>query len=376
MSSKKGQIDLIAYLKGYCIIKNVSANVNIYTIPVCVKRNFMIKKRPTVADVARLTGVSMMTVSRVMNDMPGVSEETRQRIREIAEQIGFRPSQIARGLATRHSATIGLVMPDVSNPFFAQIARGAEDAAYEQGYSLFLINTAESPERERSALDTLWQQEIDGAILSSPRLSTDVLYPIIERFPAVVLVNRELEKPRPGIGTINVDDRLGAQMAVKKFLALGRRRIGHLAGPDTSVSSRRRLEGYREALIESGIGFDQNLVEHCIPLTEGGCEGAHRLLERCPDLDAIFCFNDLSAVGAMQACLETKRAVPEDVAVIGADDIPLASLVTPRLSTLHVDPNSIGCQAMTMLTELINHPKRSPKPVVIQPELTLRQSAP
>ena len=249
----------------------------------------MNKKRPTVADVARLTGVSMMTVSRVMNDMPGVSEATRQRIRETAQQIGFRPSQIARGLATRHSATIGLVMPDVSNPFFAQIARGAEDAAYEQGYSLFLINTAESPEREKSALDTLWQQEIDGAILSSPRLPTDTLYPIIERFPAVVLVNRELEKPRQGIGTINVDDRLGAQMAVKKFLALGRRRIGHLAGPDTSISSRRRLEGYREALIESSVGFDLNLVEHCIPLTEGGCEGAHRLLERRPDLDAIFC---------------------------------------------------------------------------------------
>jgi len=336
----------------------------------------MSKTRPTAADVARLTGVSMMTVSRVMNDLPGVSVETRQRVRQICDQIGYRPSQIARGLATRHSATIGLVMPDVSNPFFSQIARGAEDAAYELGYSLFLINTAENPERERSALETLWQQEIDGAILCSPRLMTDKLMPFVERFPAVVLVNRELEKPSSGIGTINVDDRLGAQLAVQKLIAFGRRRIGFVAGPVTSISSQRRLEGYRKSLCEAGLGFNPNLVEYCEPLTDGGCKAAHLLLDRFADLDALFCFNDLTAVGAIQACLEIKRNIPTEVAVIGADDIPLASLVTPRLSTLRVDPNRIGRQAMTMLAEAISNPKLSPNPVVVQPELILRQSTP
>ena len=335
----------------------------------------MNKKRPTIADVARLADVSMMTVSRVMNDNPGVGEETRQRIREIADQIGFRPSQIARGLATRRSATIGLVMPDVSNPFFSQIARGAEDSAFEQGYSLFLINTAESAERENSAIETLWQQEIDGAIFCSPRLEDKIFLPYLERFPAVVLVNRELKKNISTVSTINIDDRFGADLAVKRFLSLGRRNIAHLAGPGNSLSSRRRLEGYRTTITEAGLKFDPALIEHCVPLPEGGREAARRLLNRRPDVDALFCFNDLCAVGAMQVCQDMGRKIPEDVAIIGADDIPLASMVTPKLSSLHIDPNWIGCQAMTMLGSLINHPESPVKPLVIQPELILRQSA-
>jgi DNA-binding LacI/PurR family transcriptional regulator len=159
-------------------------------------------KRPTISDVARLAGVSLMSVSRALNDRPGLGEATRQRILRIADEIGFRPSQIARGLATQRTSTVGLVMPDVANPFFAQIARGAEDAAYENGYSVFLINTAEDVERERAALDSLWQKQIDGAILCSPRLTLDELKPRIMRFPAAVLVNRELDRPILNISAI------------------------------------------------------------------------------------------------------------------------------------------------------------------------------
>ena len=334
----------------------------------------MVKKRPTTADVARLAGVSMMTVSRVMNDLPGVSNATRLRIRSIADQIGFRPSQIARGLATRHSATIGLVMPDVSNPFFSQIARGAEDAAYEQGYSLFLINTAEDPAREESALDTLWQQEIDGAILCSSRLNMSALLPMVEKFPAAVLVNRELETPLANIATINVDDQKGAFMAVTYFLQHARKKIAFIAGPSTSVSSRRRLQGYRFALESSGLKFDAELVEHCAPSTECGRSATIKVLNRHPDVDALFCFNDLTAVGAMQACFQQGYRIPADIAVIGADDIPLASLVTPRLSTLRVDPNWIGCTAMSLLVQMIDDPASTPPALTVEPELILRKS--
>jgi len=332
-------------------------------------------KRPTISDVARIASVSLMSVSRAMNNRPGLSEETRQHILQIADEIGYRPSQIARGLATRRTSTIGLVMPDVANPFFAQIARGAEDAAYENDYSVFLINTAEDIEREKSALDTLWQKEIDGAILCSSRLSLEELKPYLLRFPAAVLVNRQLDVSMVNVATINVDDRLGAQQAVQHLVKNGRQHIAYIGGPITSISSQRRLDGYRLGLKSMQLEFDPSLVEHCPPVTEGGRTAAQTLFSRVPDVDAVFCFNDLVAAGVMQACAEHRRDVPVDVAVIGADDIPLASLVRPALSTLRVDQYQIGHQANSLIMTLLKNDSLTQRTVRIQPEFIARDSA-
>ena len=184
------------------------------------------KRRSTLADVAREAGVSTMTVSRAINNKPGLSDELRQKILDLADRMSFQPNQIARGLATRQTLTIGLVVPDITNPFFAHIARGVEESAYEHGYSVYLLNTAENQERERAALDSLWQKEIDGAILCSPRAPLDELEGSIRRFPAVVLVNRELKKPLPGVVTININDQRGAQMAVQHFVEKCRKTLG------------------------------------------------------------------------------------------------------------------------------------------------------
>ena len=333
------------------------------------------KKRATVADVARLADVSMMTVSRAINHSPGVSEETRARILKIAEEVGYRPSQIARGLATRRTTTIGLLVPDVSNPFFAQIARGAEDAAFEQGYSLFLINSAEDHRREQAALDALWQQEIDGAILCSARLSLDALRTYINRFPAVVLVNRDLYLQVSNTDTINVDDRQGARLAVEHLLEIGKRKIAYIAGPENSVSSERRLQGYRSALQMHKVLAEPGWISHCAPTTDGGRAAALDLLQRMPAIDGIFCFNDLTALGVLQACREAGRSVPGQVAVIGADDIQMASLITPRLTTLRTDPHWIGSRAISLLVQRIHEPDLVPQALVVQPKLILRESA-
>jgi len=332
-------------------------------------------KRPTISDVAQAAGVSLMSVSRAMNNRSGLSDETRQRILQIADEIGFRPSQIARGLATRRTSTVGLVMPDVSNPFFAQIARGAEDAAYESGYSVILINTAEDIQREISALDTLWQKEIDGAILCSPRLSLDELKPYIARFPATVLVNRELDVPISNVATINVDDQLGAHQVVQHFVENERKHIAYIAGPKTSISSQRRLDGYRQGLKSANRTFDPSLVEYCSPTTEGGRIAAQNLFSRSPDVDAILCFNDLVAVGAMQACDEHGWKIPADVAIIGADNIPLASLVRPALSTLHVDQYQIGHLANSLTMRLLKSDLSTQRTVLIQPNFIARETA-
>lgn len=332
------------------------------------------KKRPTINDVARIAGVSMMSVSRAVNNKPGLGEETRQKILRIADEIGYRPNQIARSLATQHTSTIGLMIPDVANPFFAQIARGAEDAAYENDYNVFLINTAEDIEREKSALDSLWQKEVDGAILCSPRLSLDELKPYLNRFPATVLVNRELDAPIPNVATVNVDDAFGTQKAVEHLVNTGRKRIALIAGPETSISSQRRRDGYRLGFASAQRTFDSTLIESCPPTTAGGYDAALKLLSRAPSVDAIICFNDLVAVGALQACTEQGWNVPADIAVIGADDIPLASLVRPPLSTLHVDQHAIGYQASSLLMGSLAGEVLARQAILIRPDFILRSS--
>lgn len=333
------------------------------------------KKRITIADVARTANVSIMTVSRAVNDKPGVGPELRQRIITLAEEMGYRPSHIARGLATRQTATIGLVVPDIANPFFAQIARGAEDAAFEAGYSLFLINTAEELTREQAALDSLSQKEIDGIILCSSRLPSDELQETISRFPAVVLVNRDLPVMLDHVALINVHDEWGAKLAVQHFVQQGRQRIAFVAGPATSLSGQRRLDGYRAALKAAGIGFDPELLEHCAPTTDGGRQAAGAVLQRRPKVDAILAFNDLVAFGAMQACAEAGRTVPDKVAVIGFDDVPLAQIMRPQLTTLHVNLPYIGRLAMQTLLATINGEDAIMPTYQIDPELIVRHSA-
>lgn len=331
------------------------------------------KKRPTLADVARAAGVSMMTVSRAMNNKPGLSDELRQKILTLTEEMGFRPNQIARGLATKQTLTIGLVVPDITNPFFAHIARSVEDTAYEHGYSVFLINTAEDLDRERTALDSLWQQDIAGAILCSTRLPLGELIPAIQRFPAVILFNRELKDPLPNTVTINVNDQRGAQMAVQHFYERGRSRIGFIGGPTSSLSGQRRLEGYRQALKSVNIAFDPLLVEHCTPEIECGRSAAEAILARRPDIDALLAFNDLVAMGAIQACQEIGKAVPADIAIIGADDIPLATIVRPKLTTIKVSLSHIGRLSMHTLLEMIEG-ESSAASYQIEPELVVRES--
>lgn len=333
------------------------------------------KKRTTIADVAQAAGVSMMTVSRVMNNKPGVSDEVRQRILTLAEQMEFRPSQLARGLATRQTATIGFVVPDITNPFFAQIVRGAEDVAFEHGYNLFLVNTAENLERELAAYDSLWQKVIDGVILCSSRLPIDELEARIERFPAVLLFNRILVTPQPHVATLNINDELGARMAVEHFVTQGRTRIALVAGPMTSVSAQRRLDGYRAALKAANLGFDPALLEHCPPTTEGGRAATHAILARRPKVEGIVAFNDLVAVGVMQACQEAGRNVPKDIAVIGFDDIPLATIIRPRLTTVRVDLLAVGRMAMAAILKLIHHEDGGPSVYQLDPELVVRESA-
>jgi len=330
-------------------------------------------RRVTIADVAREAGVSLQTVSRVLNNKGEIRPETRSHILAIIERLGYRPNALARGLATHKTFALGLVMPDIANPFFSAIARGAEEAARQAGYSLLLFNTIEDPAREVEALGTLAAQRVDGLLLCSSRLPDDELRRRLSELPATVLVNRELTEP--ALSVIRVDNEAEARCAVEFLLSRARRTIAFLAGPVASHGGSLRALGYRRALEAAGIACDPTLVRPCIPHLDGGRSAAHALLSARPDVDAVLCYNDLVAVGALQACAEMGRRVPEDVAVVGCDDIMLAALVTPPLTTMRSDQRRMGDEGIGMLLRAINQPEAGPEKIILQPELVVRASA-
>jgi LacI family transcriptional regulator len=326
------------------------------------------------ADVAREAGVSSMTVSRVVNDRADVSAATRQRVLEVIQQLGYRPSGIARGLATRRTATLGLVVPDVANPFFSDVARGVEHVAYAEGYNVFLCNTEEDPEREISVLKSLEEKRVDGLILCSSRLSEAELHEVVSRYSSVVLVNRRLVGDR--VCSVRLDDEAGGRLATEHLLQSGHQAVGLLGGPESSHSGQLRSKGYRAALSDANLPYYPDWVRHCSPDASGGQKAARELLTAHPELTALVCYNDLVAVGALQACAKLGRRLPDDIAIVGYDDIRLAALVSPPLTTCRAPRYELGAQAVRLLLEQIEGDLDRGHEIVLQPELLVRASAP
>ena len=334
----------------------------------------MMSKRVNIADVAREAGVSAQTVSRALNNKGEISAETRERVLETVERLGYRPNTLARGLVTQKTSTLGLVVPDIANPFFSEVARGAEDTAHRAGFSLLLCNTMENSAREVEALRTLEAQRVDGIILCSSRLSEGEFGAMTARLPAVILVNRE--SSGNDLKSVCIDDEAGARCATQHLLHTGHHSIAFLAGPPASHSGLRRARGYHHALSEAGMPIDPGLSVMCAPHLEGGYDAARQLISCRPEIDAFLCYNDLVAVGALQACAAEGLRVPDDIAVIGCDDILLAGLVTPPLTTLRSDKRALGAEAVRLLLRELAGCVEGCDNVMLQPELMIRASAP
>lgn len=326
--------------------------------------------RVTLIDVARVAGVSAMTVSRVVNNRGEVNPQTRARILEAIDQLGYRPNALARSLITQKTHTVGLVVPDLTNPVFPEIIRGAEDVALREGYTLYISNINEQPERERTALQRFEASQVDGIVVCASRLPDQELQTLLARYPASVVINREL--PGELAAVVLSDDRFGAMQAVNHLLERGRTAIGILAGPLASRSARLRLQGFQLALGMNGQHQIPEQVVVCDPNEEGGYRGLPRLMQQFPQLDAVVCYNDLVALGVLQACQEQGLAVPGQLAVVGFDDIRMARLATPALSTIRVNRYELGRLAFELLLgRLANHPDL---PLMVRPELVVRHS--
>jgi LacI family transcriptional regulator len=331
------------------------------------------KNRITIEDVAREAGVSTMTVSRVLNNKGEIREETRERILKIIDELGYRPSRLARSLATNRTYILGVVVPDIVNPFFAQLVTGAETVAWQHGYHVLLCHTGEDYGREEAVLDLLEDTQVDGVLVCSARLPDEQLLPLLAKQDAAVLLNRQVASELAGM--IRVHDVAGAVKAVQHLLHTGHERVGLIAGPAASTSARERRRGFIFANETEGRPENIPLQVESSPTTQGGYQAAITLLQAYPDLNGLFCYNDLTAVGALQACTEMGRHVPHDIALVGCDDIPLAGLISPTLTTLSVDKEQLGADAIQLLIDRIQG-RPAVDELLIEQTLVIRESAP
>lgn len=327
----------------------------------------------TIRDVAARAGVSVATVSRVVNHNPHrVSPATRRRVLSAVRALGYRANIIAQGLKQRRTRTVALIVPDISNPFFPAIARGIEDVAQQRGYAVLLCNTYEDLARERAYLELLRTRMIDGLIFATVGSNTRHLRSLRrERLP-VVLVARDVDGVP--IDAVFVDNFRGEFEATSHLIRLGHRRIAHVAGPGSLHVASERRRGYLRALEDAGVTRHEAIVVEGDFSAEGGRQAVQTLLDRHIRFTALAAANDLMAIGAMEALRHAGKRVPDDVAVVGFDDITFASLVTPALTTVAQPKYRMGQLAMGRLLAVMDGTGGKPTQTVLPPELVVRES--
>ncbi len=328
---------------------------------------------PTIKQVAILARVSIKTVSRVINGEEYVHDDTRRRVTRAIRRLNYRPNALARSLVTRRSRSIGLVIADIVNPFFPPLVRAVEDAAAARGYNVILCDTDEDATRERAVISVLLEKQVDGLILCASRVPSGYLKGLAGEGVPLVLVNRVLAHPRAA--AVVVDGAEGGRRATTHMLDLGHRRIAYLAGPAGSFSHRSRLRGYREALATRKIVFDPSLVAGGIASIAAGRQAMAALLDLKRPPSAVFAFDDLMAIGAIEEVHRRGCRVPEDVAIVGFDDIDLAAFVDPPLTTVAQPKAEMGRLAALRLLEMVENssPPRA-RTMTLTPELVIRRS--
>ena len=300
----------------------------------------------TVRDVAEAAGVSTSTVSRALAMPHMVKPETRERVRQAADQLGYTPNKAARGLITGRTGNLGLILPDLTNPFFPSVVKGVQAWARDLDHAVFIADTDEDPGAEAGLVRALAKQ-VDGLILCSPRMSDDDLRSVLSQ-TCIVLVNRRLG-PAPAV---TFDNAGGMRQAVAHLEALGHRHLAWLAGPRTSWSNRERTRALKAAATASSLKL--TAVGHFPPSFEGGVAAADQVI--AAGATAVIAFNDLMALGVVSRVNARGLRVPDDLSVVGVDDIPMAGMSNPALTTVSLPKEQAGRTAVTLLLSLIEQP--------------------
>ncbi|SDB81231.1 catabolite control protein A [Shouchella lonarensis] len=328
---------------------------------------------PTIYDVAREAGVSMATVSRVVNGNPNVKPTTRKKVLAAIERLGYRPNAVARGLASKKSTTVGVIIPDISSIFFAELARGIEDIATMYKYNIILCNSDQNKEKEIHLINTLLEKQVDGIVFMGGEI-TDEHAEQLRRSPVPVVLAATID-PKEEFPSVNIDYKQAVNDAISFLTEQGHKRIGMLSGPlEDPINGYQKFAGYREALEQAGIAFSEDLVIIGDYTHDSGVEAVGTFMSLAQPPTAIFTSNDEMALGVIHGAQDSGRSVPEDLEVVGFDDTRLATMVRPTLSTVVQPLYDIGAVSMRLLTKYMNKEEVSEHTVCLPHRLESRGS--
>jgi LacI family transcriptional regulator len=329
----------------------------------------------TIKDVAQHAQVSVATVSHVVNDTRFVSEATRLRVRQAIDELRYVPSALARSLKSNRTHTVGMMIPNNSNPYFAEIIRGIEDTCYAAGFNVILCNSDDDPLKQSTYVRLLSEKQVDGLIVLSSGADVELLDTLRAATMPQVIVDREIDDLAADL--VEVNHEAGGFLATQHLLQLGHRRIACIAGPQALSSARQRVQGYQRALQEAGLAVDDSLLRRADFTSAGGHAAMSSLLDAALPVDrpsAVFASNDLMAIGAICAAAAAGLSIPKDLSVVGFDDIALAAYSNPPLSSIVQPKHQTGELAAQLLLQRIAQPDRELQRAILQPSLLVRQS--
>jgi LacI family transcriptional regulator/LacI family repressor for deo operon, udp, cdd, tsx, nupC, and nupG len=335
-------------------------------------------RRISIKDIARAAGVSSSTVSRALNDSSLISLDVRARIQRLAREMGYTPNALAQSLQSNRSHSVGVIITTISDPYFARLVQGVEEAARQKGLTVFLATSSNDPDNEIRILENFQRRRVDGVILAASRIGEEYARQFEHVRLPVIMVNNQATGQNPDLHSLSMDDLSGGEMAAEHLYALGHRRIGYAGMRNRPGSNARRLQGYQAVMRRHGLEARPELICHSPEDVPDGLEGdftagkemALALLDQ--GASAIFCYCDSVAAGALAACRERNFSVPEQVSIIGYDDSDLCPILTPALTTIHQPALDMGRMALQMLAKTL-----SGEPVadtVLQPSLVMRGS--
>jgi len=332
-------------------------------------------RQTTLQDVADSARVHRATASRALNPATRhlVNAETAERVERAARTLGYRPNPIARSLKTARSASVGLVIPDLTNPLFPPIARGVEDVLGAVGYNAWIVNTDNDAAREAAAVESMRTRSVEGFVFATARLEHPMLEGLAAAGTPMVLVNRRLA--RPDISSVTPDDATGVALAVRHLVELGHEKILHLAGPQDLSTGLNRLRAFRQALQDHGLPAPPERVAICTSWTEAaGAQALTGLLDAGVEFTAVLAGNDLLALGCYDALAARGLSCPRDVSVVGFNDMPFIDKLSPPLTTVRIPHYELGAEAARLLLADLREPRRHPRTVLLPLTLTVRSS--
>lgn len=327
----------------------------------------------TMKDIARLAGVSTSTVSHVINKSRFVSDEIAERVNNAAQQLNCAPSALARSLKMNRTKTIGMLVTTSTNPFFGEVVKGVERSCYHQGYNLILCNTEGDNQRMKASINTLLQKRVDGLLLMCSTLEGERL-DVFDRYPDIPIVVMDWGPILFASDKIQDNSLQGGYMAAKHLIECGHKEIGCITGPLIRHQAQMRYEGYKRALAEAGIAINPDWIVESDFECEGGYQAFEKLYQRGKLPSALFVSNDMMAMGVIQAASQRGLRVPDDLSLIGYDDVHIAKFMTPALTTIHQPKYRLGKAAVDTLLYRLENPDTTAQVVQLEPTLVVRNS--